>query len=1049
MTGFSSLPVSFSHCQTTNDSTIQVIPIVKPLGVILAIALFVFGLNQTFGQTSRSHERPAEAGSDQVSEVIRSFQGRGTLADDTPPTPAEKAVGEFKVRDGFAIDLMASEPGVRQPLFLSWDSRGRLWVSQYLQYQFPAGLKIVEYDNHLRARFDKVPKPPPHGSKGADKITVYEDTDGDGFFDRSKDVITGLNVTTSLVTGHGGIWVANPPYLLFYPDKDRDDVPDSEPEVRLSGFGLEDTHSVMNSLEWGPDGWLYGVNGSTTTGKVKCPATSKIIEWKGQMIWRYHPETKHFEIYAEGGGNTFSLEIDSKGRVFSGTNNGNTRGMHYPQGSYGKKNWGKHGPLTNPYAFGYFEHMAHQGDRRRFAQAFCIYDGGLYPKSFKGKIIAPNSLHNVVWVSELKREGSGFQTVDETNLLESKDRWFRPVFSGVGPDGCVYMADWYDTRLSHVRPVDDWHKASGRIYRVKPQGSVPAHRIGDLAKLKGTKLVELLEHPNRWVRRRAVLEIGWQEKRSLTPSLIKKIRANAGQISLESLWALALLDGLKEERALEWLEHKDPHLRRWVVRLLGDKRVVSGRLADALAALAWKEKNLEVLTQLAASAKRLPSGQGLPILQTLAGRAESSQDKRLPLMIWWGIETHSEAGSEILKDWYGKQDTWNQSIFRDTLAQRLMRRYAMAGSDENLNRCADLLESAPDQTAAKLLLTGLQLAFQGTSLPPLPDRLAKLIDARSAKAGKNELLMEVLRGNEKAVKQAASVVSDSSADLTVRLELAKAFGSIGQPVVIGALLKNLGSGHASAIKRVSLLSLANYDDPRIPKTILSRYGSTLPAEHGVRSTADRVLAGRLDWAKQLLAKIDLVHIKARNISPDVVQLLLLHKDPEINRKVERHWPGLRAKSSDENQREMNRVKDLLTDKEKRGDPIKGKTIFNTRCASCHKLFGEGGTLAPDLTGYERNNLDFWLPGIIDPSLEIREGYLNYLAKTKDGRILVGVIVEQNPQSVTLRDAANQSVTLARSTIESLQASPASPMPQGLLNGLTKSQLRNLFAYLSK
>ena len=250
----------------------------------------------TNGQQSPKESPSPEAGSDQVSEVIRTFGGRGTLADDTPPTPAKKAVGEFKMREGFSIDLMASEPGVRQPLFMSWDSRGRLWVSQYLQYQFPAGLKIVEYDNHLRARFDAVPKPPPQGTRGADKITVYEDTNGDGFFDQSKDVISGLNVSTSVVTGHGGIWVANPPYLLFYPDKDQNDVPDSNPEVRLSGFGLEDTHSVMNSLEWGPDGWLYGVSGSTTTGKVKCPATEKLIEWKGQMVWRYHPDAKHFEI---------------------------------------------------------------------------------------------------------------------------------------------------------------------------------------------------------------------------------------------------------------------------------------------------------------------------------------------------------------------------------------------------------------------------------------------------------------------------------------------------------------------------------------------------------------------------------------------------------------------------------------------------------------------------------------------------------------------------------------------------------------------------------
>ena len=1017
----------------------------KASGMSLLFAI----LTGLIGQDPSNEMPSPEAGSEQVSEVIRTFGGRGTLADDTPPTRAREAVGEFQTRKGFAVELMASEPEVRQPLFLSWDSRGRLWVSQYLQYQFPAGLKIIEYDNHLRAQFDKVPEPPPHGVKGADKITVFEDLDGDGFFDRSKDVVTGLNVSTAVVTGHGGIWVANPPYLLFYPDKDQDDVPDSDPEVRLSGFGLEDTHSVMNSLQWGPDGWLYGVNGSTTTGKVKCPATGRLIEWQGQMVWRYHPGTTRFEIHAEGGGNTFSLEIDSKGRVFSGTNNGNTRGMHYPQGSYGKKNWGKHGPLTNPYAFGYFEHMRHEGDRRRFAQAFCIYEGGLYPKSFKGKIIAPNSLHNVVWVSNLKREASGFRTVDEANLMDSGDRWFRPVFCGVGPDGCVYLADWYDTRLSHVRPVDDWHKSSGRIYRVKPEGSTPAHRIGDLAKMKDSDLLSLLGHSNQWVRRRALLEIGWQRKRSLIPSLVGKVRANAGQVSLESLWALNLLNGLEGKRALEWLDHPDAHLRRWVVRLLGDKGKVTDELARAMEAMAETEKDAEVLVQLAAAAKRLPSGQGLPLLQALAEREPVRGDERLPLMIWWGVEAHAESGRKFLRKWYGEKDTWVHPVFSQTLAQRLMRRYAMAGGAQNLNSCADLLDSAPDHHASRVLLAGLQLAFQGTNIPPLPERLSRLMDSLAAKAGKNQLLIEVLRGNDKAISQAVAVVGDSSADAMERLELAKAFGSINRPMVVGPLLKNLGSGHPSAVKRVSLLSLAQYDDPRIPKTILSRHGSTLPAEHGVRSTAHRVLAGRLDWARQLMGKIDLAHVKARNVAPDVVQLLLQHKDPEINRKVAGHWPELRAKSSVEKQREIARIKELLSGQGGKGDPLAGKVHFEQRCASCHKLFGQGGSTAPDLTGYERKNMDFWLPGIIDPSLEIREGYANYVLKTKDGRILVGVILEQSPQAVTLRDAANQKTTLPRSSIDSLEATPVSLMPPGLLGGLDKDQLRDLFAYLSK
>ncbi len=276
------------------------------------------------------------------------------------------------------MELVAAEPTVTQPLFLSWDSRGRMWVVQYRQYQYPAGLKVIRYDQHLRAVFDKVPDPPPNGVRGADKITVHEDTDGDGLYDSHKEVITGLNIATSVQVGDGSIWVLNPPYLLRYADADGDDVPDGDPEVHLSGFGLQDTHSVANSLLWGPDGWLYGANGSTTVGDVSS-AVTKGVRFQGQCIWRYHPRSKEFEIYAEGGGNTFSLDIDSKGRVFSGTNGGNTRGWYYPQGSYSEKNWGKHGPLTNPYAFGFFPPMKFEGDGRRFPQAFCIYEGGLFP----------------------------------------------------------------------------------------------------------------------------------------------------------------------------------------------------------------------------------------------------------------------------------------------------------------------------------------------------------------------------------------------------------------------------------------------------------------------------------------------------------------------------------------------------------------------------------------------------------------------------------------------------------------------------------------------
>ena len=238
----------------------------------------------------------SRAGNEKVAEIMRTRPGRGVMADDSDPTRASEAVKQFQMREGFEIELVASEPAVAQPLFLSWDSRGRLWVVHYRQYQYPAGLKVIRFDQHLRAVFDKVPDPPPHGVRGTDKITVHEDTDGDGIYDEHKDVITGLNIATSVQVGNGAIWVLNPPYLLRYPDADRDDIPDGDPEVHLSGFGLQDTHSVANNLLWGPDGWLYGCNGSTTVGDVSS-AVTKGVRFQGQCVWRYHPESTVFEIF--------------------------------------------------------------------------------------------------------------------------------------------------------------------------------------------------------------------------------------------------------------------------------------------------------------------------------------------------------------------------------------------------------------------------------------------------------------------------------------------------------------------------------------------------------------------------------------------------------------------------------------------------------------------------------------------------------------------------------------------------------------------------------
>ncbi len=278
-------------------------------------------------------------------------------------------------------------------------------------------------------------------------------------FQKSKDFVTGLNIATGFCLGNGGVYVVQPPYLLFYPDKDEDDVPDGDPEVLLSGFGMDDTHSLANSLQWGPDGWLYGAAGSTSTCKIANPANPKeVIEFQ-QGLWRYHPKTKRFELFSEGGGNTYGLDFDRNGQAISGTNWGGFACLHQMQGAYYVKGFSKHGPLHNPYTYGYFEHVPYTGFKG--GHVTCggvLYDADVYPEQYRGQYIAANLLSNAIYWHKLEAVKSSFKASHGGDLMTTTDTHFRPVDCLLGPDGCVYVADFYDRRAAHLDPVDNWEQ---------------------------------------------------------------------------------------------------------------------------------------------------------------------------------------------------------------------------------------------------------------------------------------------------------------------------------------------------------------------------------------------------------------------------------------------------------------------------------------------------------------------------------------------------------------------------------------------------------------
>ena len=987
-----------------------------------------------------------EAGNEDVRKVIESFPGRGTMRDETPPSSPQEALKKFTMRDGLAIDLIAAEPDVAQPLYMSFDSRGRLWVTQYIQYQFPAGLKIMSYDQHLRAIFDKVPEPPPNGVKGADKITVFEDTDGDGIYDKHKDVITGLNIATAAIKGAGGIWVMNPPYLLFYPDANDDDIPDADPEVCLSGFGLQDTHSVANSIQFGPDGWLYGANGSTTKGNVSSKVT-KNVKFEGQHIWRYHPKTHVFEIYAEGGGNTFSTEIDAQGRVFSGTNGGQ-RGMHYDQGMSGTKFFGKHGPQTNPYAFGYFEHMDTKSDGKRFSQAFCIYDGGLMASMLEGRIVAANSLQNMCYVSRRIADTSTFRVEDDAPLLTSSDRWFRPVDIKVGPDGGIYLADWYDTRLSHVSPVDDWSKTDGRIYRVRSSEAKVGLKPFDLHKASVEDLLQKLGSADKWFRKQAALELAWRGDTVALPELDRMVRDTANPHALDALFALNMLGGLKDGLSAELLHRADPYLRRWVVRCAGDKGEVTTLLSSALKELARTEQHPEVRTQLLCSAKRLPAEAGLPIVRAMMEREADITDKRIPLLLWWALEAKAESDRDSLLALFVDPAVWKLQLAQKYGAFNLAKRWAMAGGAENYDACAKLLALAKRGEDRTLVVEGIASAFEGGKLPVLPPALADAVTEYLKSQLDTDLTLAVKAGSAEAVTKALAIVRDDKASAEKRASLLQAMAEESNKEALPALLDLLSKPVSIGLKKSALSSAPKFEDPKLARAVLDGYEGQYAGDPSLRDAAHRMLASRRDWARMFLAEVDKWHIKSADVAPDIVRQLALYKEPELDALIAKHWKESGKKpSTAEKLAAANRIKSVLGIG--MGNAEKGHVLFTQRCAVCHALFGDGGKIGPDLTGYERTNLDFWLTATLDPSIEIREGFASYVVKLKDGQVMTGMIERQDASGITLKDPTGQRHTTRTDTVESLEASPISLMPEGILAGLSDAELRDLFAFLMK
>ncbi len=960
------------------------------------------------------------------------------LDDDKGPLNLADSLAQLTTPSDVAVKLAVGEPDVRQPLSMKWDAKGRLWVVQYLQYPDPAGLRMISRDKYLRTVYDRIPPAPPNHFKGRDKITIHEDTDGDGVYDHHKTFVDGLNLATSIALGRGGVWVLNPPYLLFYPDRNQDDVPDGDPEVRLEGFGLEDSHSIANSIRWGPDGWLYAAQGSTVSGRIKQPGTDAAPHVSmGQLIWRYHPQTRRYEVFAEGGGNTFGVEIDEKGRTYSGHNGGDTRGFHYVQGGYYRKGFGKHGQLSNPFTFGYLPWISHH-KVPRFTHTFVIYEADGLPARLRGKLFGVGPLQGHVVQSQVARDGSTFATKDEGCLLESKDKWFRPVDIQIGPDGSLYVADFYEQRIDHASHYQGRiHRDSGRIYRLRSRNANSVGKV-DLATRSTPELLNALSHDNRWYRQTALRLIADRQDRSIVPLLESRLETAPDEFTLEQLWALNLTTGLSENVALSALDHADPFVRVWTIRLLCDERTVSDLIAARLAGLARTDPDVEVRSQLACSARRLSAHQGLAIIRNLLQRSEDLEDPHLPLLLWWAIEDKVSGNHDVIAEMFQDRQLWKSEMVRQHIQSRLMRRYAQDGRRTALMVCATLLRLAPTQEDATRLLAGFDEAFKGRSMAEIPDELAAAI----IDAGGGSLTLRMRRGEARAIKQAMAYVANDKMKSEDRIEAIRVFGELRHRPVIPRLMQLLTSSQNDNVLKAAVQALQSFPDPDIGKGVIERYANVGAS---IQPAVQNLLASRASWSKQLTAAIQQGSMAAETIPETVVRKMLLHRDSQLKESIDNIWGTVEAATTDAMLAEIDRLTAVI--KAGSGIPHNGKPLFTQRCGKCHKLFENGNDVGPDLTAYDRSDLPRILNNVVNPSLETREGFQQQILITTDGQVLSGLIVDEDNLVIVLKDAEGETHIVSREDIDELVKSRQSLMPESTLVDLTDQELRDLFAYL--
>ncbi len=983
------------------------------------------------------------------------------------PISPQESIKHMVVPEGFRVELFASEPDIGgKPIAMSWDHRGRLWIAE-----------TYDYPNELQ----------PEG-KGRDRIRILEDTDGDWKADKFTLFADKLSIPTSITFHRGGVIVHDGNKTLHLKDTDGDDVADQR-SVIFTGWNQGDTHGGVSNFQYGLDNWIWamqGYNHSTPqiTGEIAQQDSEEIAGRKEQTFrqgfFRFRPDGSEIEFIRSTNNNTWGLGISEEGLIFGSTANRNPSVYMPIANRYYEKvrGWApslRLGTIADTHLFQPITENIRQVDQHggyTAAAGHALYTAREYPREYWNRtaFVAGPTGH-LVGTFVLKPGGSDFSSTSPFNLLASDDEWTAPIMAEVGPDGNVWVIDWYNYIVQHnptprgfktgkgnAYETDLRDKKHGRIYRVVYDKAPPSQPF-TLQSASTNRLIAALGHPTMLWRKHAQRLLVERSDASASEGLIRLVRdPSVDEIGLNvaaihALWTLhglGQLDGSNPDAtaaAYSALRHRSAGVRRNALQVLpptleSTRQVLSSGVAG----------DADVQVRLAAmlALSDLPSsGEAGAAIASAMSRDSGNPDRWLQDAMVSAAATHADGFLAALATMKAKPAGKTLDAMQIVAAH-----YGRTGPVETVGSViAQLTKSDPEVAGA--ILTGFASGWPADKAPqltePLESDLKKLMESLPKSSG--GLLVKLARqwGSESFEKYAQEVSRSLLAQMdddNLAVDRRKAaaiqlveFRSLDEDVVAD-LLDRVTPQTEPSLALAMVQSLARSESPAAGNQIVSRLEELTPQ---TRIAAIGVLLARPDSTQALLQAIANGDVLLAELSLDQKQALMAHPNEDIKKLTRRLLSRGGALPNADRQAVLT---SMIPATKRKGDVAAGKAVFKKNCANCHIHGGEGQRVGPDLTGMAVHPKSELLTHILDPSRDVEGNYRIYTVLTLDGVVINGLLASESKTAIEMFDAEGKKKTILREDIDRLRASTKSLMPEGFEKQIPETDMANLLEFLT-